>query len=662
MLSPSSLQIEYLQKLAQQQAGQQDMSELLKTLSTTPDYASSRTISADQSTLASGLPTMPSNSEVTVTSSLGRLPNTFEELDELYKQGKVSRDDAARLEVMISNGEIPLTQKPPETDNEGKAWWERMPPINFSGSDLSTELYSLGMNLAAPSGTKGKGLGIASSAGSALLGASRDFLSGFAMQKQSNRFQDYYDQQRQKVYYTPDDQFRDDSYLNANNFKADGGTIDDPYKSQVDEYNFFKAQLNSPKNTKQLVDRNSFPDLYANSPTGLTVKNVYKSSAGDNAYFFEYNEPTQQTFTNQSTPAVTPTLPPAYLNPYTGDRLDPSVYGTPTSQTDVQLAQGIDMIALRQKADQMVKTNNIDYNKQLLSTLTPQQQEEMRAKRMTPSQYVNTMTQAKFEFGGDMNILDGYEEPVIEGDPETPPVKKVPNPKYQEQLKLKKSQEAGYRNPDQYSVKLEGKQLDEFFKQNKATFPDYGKPNAFLPSVVYKTKNNDAFYVYYPEPLKELEVVPEPAAPQKPQQVEGPPTWNLATVIELKKADGSTQQVYVPKGAKYPTKGYSYDKFVEEMGPIQDFNVVPSGKNYNTSTINTISGIKFPNDYGKDSQFLKVAYEERIKELEKLNTQKKDVKFEYGGYKQGDKIKFKHNGQMVEGVFDRIENGKLILQ
>ncbi len=91
---------------------------------------------------------------------------------------------------------------------------------------------------------------------------------------------------------------------------------------------------------------------------------------------------------------------------------------------------------------------------------------------------------------------------------------------------------------------------------------------------------------------------------------------NKTSVINLTKGDGTTQQVYVPYGSTYPKEGYSYDKFVEEMGPIQPFNQIPKGKTYDIKGTSFVYlDNPFPNEYGVNSPHYSEEYKNRLKAL-----------------------------------------------
>jgi hypothetical protein len=81
-----------------------------------------------------------------------------------------------------------------------------IPLIYPGGTDLSTELYSFGRGLGMEKGTKGRGLTIAGGAGAAILGGTRDVLSGLGYEKQQNLVRDWYRARQQDNFYTPSPQ------------------------------------------------------------------------------------------------------------------------------------------------------------------------------------------------------------------------------------------------------------------------------------------------------------------------------------------------------------------------------------------------------------------------------------------------------------------------
>jgi hypothetical protein len=83
--------------------------------------------------------------------------------------------------------------------------------MNPYGSNIETELYSLGKFIGTEKGTEGRGLGIASSAVSAGLGGARTLLSGLAQQKQTEKTTEEIRRQLALKKYTQQQQ-----YLNQN--------------------------------------------------------------------------------------------------------------------------------------------------------------------------------------------------------------------------------------------------------------------------------------------------------------------------------------------------------------------------------------------------------------------------------------------------------------
>lgn len=515
--------------------------------------------------------------DVSVRSSLGRQPRTFEELDALWKQGSITPEQYDQLELQISNNPYSPTSgedmnyqdgNMDPTQQAGRAWWDR--PWNFAGSDLSTELYMMGMGIGSKPGTRGRAAAIIGGGGAALFDIARNVTSGIGYQRRNQYVNDYYRQQQRRIQYNPVSEtannnstgsippgqmggmfvmgengpeisntgqwggigeyripseditmqgvdqpimavpengdpvvmmpgqeynFPGSSYVDEYPMYQPGGTVgeatppateptpltqqqvfeitmdwlnkhpmqvgedkplnidnfeqvqtsgmypkmsgkvayvpkagyfgeekyklvempedyqgldvyeingkyvifdqdfnkeyfnlyqepkgktremwpvygrgipyrtqqftSDPtevttpsyqnggqqdYAAQVAAYKRSLQDLNSPYNTKKVVDRASNPDLYSVSPDGLTPKAVYQSSVSPRAYFYEYEEPTAQ-------PAATPQAPATpkvgrYLHPNTGQPLPVEEYGSP-GQADKQLMQYLDLVALQ---------------------------------------------------------------------------------------------------------------------------------------------------------------------------------------------------------------------------------------------------------------------------------------------------------------------------
>ena len=155
--------------------------------------------------------------------------------------------------------------------------------------------------------------------------------------------------------------------------------------------------------------------VYTGKPTQMWVGKNPDGTPNYNEYFPQYEQPnlkqiqtqftkTPQTQTNANPPATT-TGGAVYLHPYTSQPLDPNIYGKPEgAQINVQLAQGIDMMSLQRKQANAEKEKQAAAakaaNEQALLTMTEEQKADMRAKNLTPIQYLQTMSVAHFQTGG----------------------------------------------------------------------------------------------------------------------------------------------------------------------------------------------------------------------------------------------------------------------
>lgn len=206
--------------------------------------------------------------------------------------------------------------------------------------------------------------------------------------------------------------------LYDNGHKALGGNLgpgdpppaNDPYTDQLNEYNeSLKFLKNSGQYKGNLIDKNTNPDLYKPSPSGMIPRNVYQSNLGDNVYFYEYDKPIKQQVTNTNAPTVPKQA--RYLDPYTKQPLPTDIYGVPEGNEDVQFAQGVELESRKLSNLQAQKDQQsvMDNNKRLLESMTPQQKAEARALKLTASEYLARNGQAmlqQFAYGGSLELAD----------------------------------------------------------------------------------------------------------------------------------------------------------------------------------------------------------------------------------------------------------------
>lgn len=225
------------------------------------------------------------------------VPTPQKEIERMYKSGQISITGTNPNDLF----EKPkLTTNPDEsiytddTQDPNKKNQFQFPAINLAGSDLNSELYSLGMNIGKPAGTKGKGLGIAASAGAALLGATGDILSGYGYQVASERNRKWYQDQMKKQQYAADDQYRDTNTVGGlptgrfGGYFEDGGMADgeglvEQTEENGDEPKISIEKLLTGENIKGLSEKGGMEanvevegDEYLQFPDGTTQRVVGK--------------------------------------------------------------------------------------------------------------------------------------------------------------------------------------------------------------------------------------------------------------------------------------------------------------------------------------------------------------------------------------------------
>lgn len=215
----------------------------------------------------------------------------------------------------------------------------------------------------------------------------------------------------------------------------------------------------------------------------------------------------------------------------------------------------------------------------------------------------------------------------------------IANPHYQKQLELYNS----FNNPsvftdvNNYKV-LEGEALDQWYNQQIKDNPNLTQDGAFVggykPAKVYVNETNDSYYQTYNKPSRTIPStqstktnIVNPTIPVKTETstpAPDPNGWRTATVISLKKADGSTQDIYVPFGTKYPRTGYSYEQFIQENGELGEYNIVPPNVKGSTSSFQSaVTPVPFPEDYGQNSKYMQ--YARKLRELKLKENQQKST-------------------------------------
>lgn len=347
-------------------------------------------------------------------------PQNLQEVDRLYNEGKISLDQANQYEILFGN-QSDTTGIPSTTTAQTNATQrgQGFPFINFSGSDLTTELFSLGANIGAPKGTQGRGLGIIGSAGAAGLNIARDIAAGIGYQKRNQYAQDYNNDLMNNQRYTPNPQYNVSSYtggmprgeyggLFRPSKYPNGGTIDGIDPSEMNRLRMIDIQ-NSKVNGSSLglegtilvTDPQEISVYERQTGQSLQGKRLWVTPDRSGSYVVDVN-PSVTSQTPQSTISVssTPSVG-VYRDANTGKILPPDIWGSP-GQVDYQFSQYLDQAinSPEQREKKEIQMLEIERNKELLKTMTEEQKADMRAKKLTPSQYLSSQGTLTFKNGG----------------------------------------------------------------------------------------------------------------------------------------------------------------------------------------------------------------------------------------------------------------------
>lgn len=175
-----------------------------------------------------------------------------------------------------------------------------------------------------------------------------------------------------------------------------------------DEYNYqlSPAELQAYLTEKQKEDPNAF--IHTGVPKSMYVYKDDKNQIDYSKYFPQYDKPTKpNAATLASWKPATAVVPPmeakkeaSYLDPHTGQPLDPKIYGRPTGEIDEQFAQGAELITRRLEN---VKAQNdqqaaMARNKELIGKMKPEDLEAAKAAKLTPYEWLKSQNRLG-EFG-----------------------------------------------------------------------------------------------------------------------------------------------------------------------------------------------------------------------------------------------------------------------
>ena len=111
---------------------------------------------------------------------------------------------------------------------DGEEWQNRMPAFPFisaGGSDVSSELYSLGRAIGAPAGSRGRMMTGIASAGAAAFDIARNIAGGIGFEKRNQYVKDWYANQQRQNSFTPNPQYRNTNTVGGITYGQEGGEL-----------------------------------------------------------------------------------------------------------------------------------------------------------------------------------------------------------------------------------------------------------------------------------------------------------------------------------------------------------------------------------------------------------------------------------------------------
>lgn len=168
------------------------------------------------------------------------MPDSEEEVNALVRQGRLTVNEANEMKERVRtqggfeyNPKKSLAETVFGTSGEGSKGGAGFPMLGNWGSDLSTELYSLGRSIGAEKGTKGRAITGIAAAGASIFDIGRNVASGIGFEKRNNYVNDWYDDQARRVRFRSDPQNNDMNTTGNLPFKfggifEDGGEMGQP--------------------------------------------------------------------------------------------------------------------------------------------------------------------------------------------------------------------------------------------------------------------------------------------------------------------------------------------------------------------------------------------------------------------------------------------------
>lgn len=645
-------------------------------------------------------------------------PQTLQDVDKMYQSGQITKEQADQYELLFSNGS---TSDNSRVDSKGRLLTDdpsqyndpndpsNFPLINASGSDLGTELYSLGMSIGAKPGTRGRGLGIIGAGGAAALDIAGTIASGIGFQKRNQHIEDYNRKKELEVQYDPNSQTSNANstgglsygefgglfYPSENTPKyPDGGKIGDPEKNQKTIYTSDKKDprlktyndsLNVYNSTKSFLSTMESDDIIR-KPSEFSYKThtyseylkksplkPYKAIGQDfTAEYPLYKKPVQKVvYSPKKAEPVVQEITPVSQQTDIPPTTSPTVSRTASSAPAPVFTPGYRKVVINGDGYPGVDNPNVTTRIRIPYS-SP---EELRALEMdirnikSYKDYKNSSYYdkykdevLKFENGGMKN--GKYEEVFY-------PSKKIPlfpdggttgaNPNYDRQLQVYNRWNDPSKFISQTDKVLEGPELDAWYaeqiKNNPSLLEENGDFVGGFKPIKVNVSSDGAYYATYAKPGKYLPPAPANSTPAS---------------VTSTTASAPKQGYYLDAntGQKLPIEQWGSPGQVDYQfsQPLEQFANSPEQKAKSAARENEIATNKrlisqmTPDqlEYARKNKMTAQKYFELFPDQAPTTTFK-DGGTKITNKKQGDPVKFMYGGKMIKGVIKKIENGKIYL-
>lgn len=369
--------------------------------------------------LSGGAPSSGSDIAPTATTELTPIPLGTEDTESVEGHTPSSKDK--RFEELIEGGmsskdahseAYPEQTVSPQLDAGGNPLaLGESPYLNMGGFSLSTQAAKIGGFLGAEAGTKGKGLGLASSISGFALGATREILSGLGAAKASNYANDYIKENQQRRVYTPASQTADANYTGGNLYQdggthnylkqyfPDGGTAGKHVNIEAlrrKDFEHGSVSITDSNTFNLLTESADLEEYFSKFPSerrSVTEQGLRVWQRPNSDFYFksEFGDKPAAKSVGRMPEATSPPSEPVMRDANTGAAL-PGAALAPGQSVDRQFSQYLEQAANSPErlASKAAVNNQRDENSQLIKAMSDEDLAEARELGLTPIAYLKS--------------------------------------------------------------------------------------------------------------------------------------------------------------------------------------------------------------------------------------------------------------------------------